>query len=99
LTEEMAKKRIEVEIFGQRYPLKSEAPEEYVKEVARLVDETMKRVAERMGPVPSVQIAVMAALYIADEYIKNEKEIEEIRKRLKEKVERLEKFLKEEGIN
>ncbi len=95
----MAKKRIEVEIFGQRYPLRSEAPEEYVREVAQFVDQTMRRVAERIGPVPSIQIAVMAALYIADEYIKNEREIGEIRKRLKEKVERLEKFLKEEGIN
>ncbi len=95
----MVKKRIEVEIFGQRYPLKSEAPEEYVREVAQLVDQTMRRVAERIGPVPSIQIAVMAALYIADEYIKNEREMEEIRKRLKEKVERVEKFLKEEGIN
>jgi len=88
-----------VEIFGQRYPLRSEAPEEYVREVAQLVDQTMRRVAERIGPAPSTQVAVMAALYIADEYIKNEREIERIRKRLKEKVERLEKFLKEEGIN
>ena len=88
-----------MEIFGQRYPLRSEAPEEYVREVAQLVDQTMRRVAERIGPAPSTQVAVMAALYIADEYIKNEREIERIRKRLKEKVERLEKFLKEEGIN
>jgi len=95
----MAKKRIEVEIFGQRYPLKSEAPEEYVREVAQFVDQTMRRVAERIGPAPSIQIAVMAALYIADEYIKNKREMGDIKKRLKEKVERLEKFLKEEGIS
>lgn len=92
----MVKKRIEVEIFGQRYPLRSEAPEDYVREVAQLVDSTMKKVAERMGALSSLQVAVLAALYIADEYIKREKEREELKKRLREQVERLERFVKEE---
>lgn len=92
----MVKKRIEVEIFGQRYPLRSEAPEEYVREVAQFVDKTMKKVAERTGAISSLQVAVLAALYIADEYIRGEKEREELRKRLKEQVERLDRFVKEE---
>lgn len=92
----MVKKRIEVEIFGQRYPLRSEAPEEYVREVAQFVDRTMKRVAERAGPISSLQVAVLAALYIADEYIRGEREREELKKRLKEQVERLDRFVKEE---
>lgn len=92
----MVKKRIEVEIFGHRYPLRSEAPEDYVREVASFVDRTMRKVAERTGAVSSLQVAVLAALYIADEYIKGEREREELKKRLKEQVERLERFVAEE---
>lgn len=90
------KNKIEVEIFGQKYPLRSTEPEEHVRRVAKFVDGVMREVAERTGLVSSLQIAVLAALYIADEYIKCESEKEELRKKLKEQVERLEQFVKEE---
>jgi len=82
-----------VEIFGQRYPLRSEAPEGYVREVAGFVDRTMREVAERTGAVSALQVAVLAALHIAEEYIRDRRNSEEIRKRLRERVERLGEFI------
>ncbi|MER3422384.1 MAG: hypothetical protein C4293_03300 [Nitrospiraceae bacterium] len=38
-------KTIEIEIYGQRYVLKGEADEEYVKRVAGYVDEQMRSLA------------------------------------------------------
>ncbi|MES4785485.1 MAG: hypothetical protein C4294_06335 [Nitrospiraceae bacterium] len=39
-------KTIEIEIYGQRYVLKGEADEEYVKRVAGYVDEQMRSLAQ-----------------------------------------------------
>lgn len=88
-----------MEIFGQRYPLKSEAPEAYVREVAGFVDRVMKEVAERTGAVSALQVAVLAALHIAEEYIRDRKNSEEMRKRLRERVERLGEFLSLEKVD
>ncbi|RLA92607.1 MAG: cell division protein ZapA [Deltaproteobacteria bacterium] len=95
----MVKRRVEVEIFGQRYPLRSDAPEGYVREVAGFVDQKMREVAERTGAVSTLQVAILAALHIAEEYIRDRRNSEEMRKRLRERVERLEEFIALERID
>jgi len=59
----------EVEIFGQTYSLRADADAEHVKRVAVLLDERMREVASAGRTVSSVQIAVLAALDIASEFI------------------------------
>jgi cell division protein ZapA len=61
------KSRVEVEILGQKYTIRSEAPPEYVRELAAYVEQ---RVREVQGPSPAqepVKLLALAALYIADE--------------------------------
>jgi cell division protein ZapA len=57
----------EVEIFGQRYAVRSEADEEHVRDVAGLVDAKMREVALNNPTGSPLQIAVLAALHLASE--------------------------------
>jgi cell division protein ZapA len=60
---------VHVEIFGQTYSVRG-ADEAYVKQLGRLVDEKMQDIAKSSGAVDSVRVAVLAALNIADEYLR-----------------------------
>lgn len=60
---------IEVEIFGQKYALRADADEEHVRKVADLVDQKMREVATGSRSISTMQIAVLAALDIASEYV------------------------------
>ena len=60
-------KTIKVEIYDQFYNLRGDLDEDYVKELARFIDEKMRTVAEATRTVDSMRVAVLAALNIADE--------------------------------
>jgi cell division protein ZapA len=60
-------KTIKVEIYDQFYNLRGDLDEDYVKELARYIDEKMRTVAEATRTVDSMRVAVLAALNIADE--------------------------------
>lgn len=89
----MVKRNVEVEIFGQRYSLKSEFPEEQVKKVAAYVDGKMREVAEGTTSVDSLHIAILTALNVAQEYLREKGEKEELLQRIKDKADRLEEFI------
>ena len=59
---------VEVQIFGQIYHLKGDNPA-HTREVARLVDERMNYIADRIQTADSYRIAVLTALHIADELL------------------------------
>jgi cell division protein ZapA len=61
------KSRVEVEILGHKYTIRSEASPDYVRELAAHVEQ---RAREIQGGTPSqdpVRLLALAALYIADE--------------------------------
>lgn len=61
-------KSVDVEIFGGTYSIKGEADPEYVRQLARFVDEKMRTLAQRSPSTVSAQrIAVLAAVNMADE--------------------------------
>ncbi|OWZ82870.1 cell division protein ZapA [Natranaerobius trueperi] len=68
------KHRTEVKIFGEHYTLKSSKEPEYMQKVAVTVDETMNHIAENKPRLSLHQIAVLAAVNLADEYLKLEEE-------------------------
>lgn len=59
-----------VEIFGQRYPVRSSLDRAYVTKVANYVDKKMHLAADRTRGGDSVRVAVLAALNIADEHFR-----------------------------
>jgi cell division protein ZapA len=58
-------KTIEVEICGQRYSVKGDADEAYVKRLAGYVEEQMKMLAQGMKTATMSKLAVLAAINIA----------------------------------
>jgi cell division protein ZapA len=89
----MAKRSIEVEIFGHRYTLKSEFPEAEVKRVAAFVDGKMREVAKGTASVDSLHIAILTALNIAQDYLQEKGSQKELLQRIQDKADRLEEFI------
>jgi len=61
---------IPVEILGQRYPVSTSLEPEYVARLAAVVDERMRHAMEETPNGESLQLAVLAALNIADELLR-----------------------------
>ena len=67
---------IRVEIAGEQYTLRADADEEYTRRCAALVDERMRTVAEK-GGVSAKNAAIMAALSLSDELLRERARIGE----------------------
>jgi cell division protein ZapA len=64
------KKAIEVSIMGQKFMVRSESDEDYVSRVAGYVDGKVNEVLTNTKSVASVQVALLTAMNIADEFFK-----------------------------
>lgn len=60
--------KVKVEIFGNTYSIRGDAPADYIRSLAEFVDRKMMEVSESTGSSSQLQIAILAALNIADEY-------------------------------
>jgi cell division protein ZapA len=79
----------EVYILGQKYIIKGDAPEEYIKQLAAFVDKKLKEVYNASPNVTPVKASILAALDIADELFKLKNEQEELAKHIEEKTNKL----------
>jgi cell division protein ZapA len=79
----------EVYILGQKYTIKGDAPEEYIREIASFVDKKLKEVHNSIPNITPVKASILAALDIADELFKLRSEQEVMTKTIEEKAERL----------
>ena len=76
----------QVEIFGEMYPLKSEeADVEYMKKLAAMVDKNMREAAKKTRSFSGNKISVLAALQLADDYCRLQKDYDELLALLEEK--------------
>src|SRR5262245_21558372 len=64
-------KSVSVEIFGQRYPIRSTLDPEYIQRLAAYVDGKIRAAGESAPGGDPVRVAVLAALNIADELFRN----------------------------
>ena len=67
--------RVEVEILGQKYTIRSEADPAYVREVAAYVEKRVKGVEGQVRGQDPVKALALAALYIADELFRARSEL------------------------
>src|SRR5512133_1964012 len=58
---------IKVEIYDQTYTVRSDGDPEYLKQLAEYVDRRMREISSGTLTVDSRKVAILAALYIADE--------------------------------
>ncbi|MBI5806193.1 MAG: cell division protein ZapA [bacterium] len=84
----VSKNGIKVEIFGTEYRIKGDANGDYIKQVAGLVDERMRQIAEASMTGSVAKIAILAAVNIADELLKErlarESAMDKLSERLKQ---------------
>ncbi|HCU24658.1 MAG TPA: hypothetical protein DF383_06555 [Deltaproteobacteria bacterium] len=64
------KKTFEVTLFNQKFQLKSESDEHYVQRVADYVNQKLFDIQEKTKSVSSLNVALLAALNIADDFFK-----------------------------
>ena len=62
------KKALDVEILGQKFTISSDADENYMLKVAGYVDAKMQELMHASKPAAKTNVAMLAALNIADEY-------------------------------
>lgn len=62
------KKALDVEILGQKFTISSDAEEGYMLKVAGYVDGKMQELMRSPKPATKSNVAMLAALNIADEY-------------------------------
>lgn len=78
------KSAIEVQICGRHYTIRGDATQDRARELAAYVDEQMRRLSASATSVPSLNVAVLAALNIAEELF----EVREEKRLLEEYYER-----------
>ena len=91
------KKAVEVEIMGERFTVRSDGDENYVRKVAGYVDGKMQEVLKTTRPVAKSSVAMLAALNIADEYQRLKDNYDAIMQRLNHLSKKLSTTLTEEG--
>jgi len=91
------KRVVDVEIMGQKFSVKSDADENYIRTVADYVDEKLRELLKSARPTAQFNVAIMAALNIADEYHQLKEKHETVLNRLNHLTRRLSITLAEEG--
>ena len=88
----MNAKSIRVPIFGNEYPLRGEN-EDFTKRVAAYVDGMLTHIHDKIPEQPPMTVAVLSALNIAEDVLKERDEHEEEVSHIEAEVEKLSNYL------
>jgi cell division protein ZapA len=77
---------IEINILGQKYTVRGDADEEYIKKLALYVDEKLKEIHAANPNITPMKAAILASLTIADELHKIRDAHETAAKNIEEKT-------------
>ncbi len=84
---------VEIKVFGQTFTVKTDSEEAQIQEVARYVNEKMDEVLKRTRSVSSLNVAILTALNIADDLLKEREKrmalLKEVGMRSKDLVEKI----------
>jgi len=86
-------KSVSVEIFGQRYPIRSSLDPDYIKRLATYVDGKIRAAGDSAPSGDAVRLAVLAALNIADELFRQLESSRSTDGRVTERAEEIERLL------
>ena len=88
-----ASRTVKVKVYGQEYPLKGHDDPEYIRAVARYVDEKMADIQANTTVTAPLRLAVLAALNIADELFKLQREKDDLLAEFEEKAREISEYL------
>ena len=99
----MGKERsVEIKVFGQTYTVKTDAEEDHIQEVARYVNEKIDEVLNKTRSVSTLNVAILTALNIADDLLKEKEKrmilLHEIEKKSEELAEKIDLRLSGEDL-
>ncbi|OGW51999.1 MAG: hypothetical protein A2Y81_10190 [Nitrospirae bacterium RBG_13_43_8] len=77
---------VEVVILGQKYTIKGDATEEYIRKLASYVDTRLKEVNSSVPNVMPVKALILTSLNIADELFRMKTEQEKATKVIEDKA-------------
>lgn len=63
----MANERVEFEVLGQKYTIRSEASPEYVRKLVDYLEATLRDLDPRGGGQEPTKLSILAALHVTDE--------------------------------
>lgn len=78
-----------VEILGRYYTIRGIDDQEYLEKLAKYVDEHMRKIVTATGTVDTLKVAILAALTMADEHFRAEKERQNVDKELSRNIDAL----------
>lgn len=84
----------EVKILGQRYKIRSDEGEEYIQRLADFVNGELTEAGKASRTVATHNVAILAALNIADNLFKLRDEEARMKKNVKERVRRILKLVR-----
>ena len=86
-------KVVQIEIHGQKYPIRTELDPAYVLELAQFVEGRMALASKASPSSDTVAIAILAALNITDEYFRARNSLTADSGRLAARTEALERIV------
>ena len=86
-------KVVQVEVHGQKYPIKTELDPRYVEELAQFVEARMALASRSSPSSDAVGLAILTALNITDEYFRAKSAMTSTSGTLTERTEALEKMV------
>lgn len=78
------KNKITVEVYGESYALKGNIEDERVKMIASIVDQKMRGIAKTNSRLSPTKVAVLAALNLAEDYLRLENDYNQLVQMLRE---------------
>jgi len=93
------KKNVEIKILGQSYLIKTDTSDEYLQKIAGFIDAQMKEILKTTAGISSTNLAVLAALNIADLYFKLKEEKENLEVSSLKLAEMIEKELQKDKVS
>lgn len=65
---------VEIKVFGQTFSVKTDADADHIQAVARYVNEKMEEVLKKTRSVSTLNVAILTALNIADDLLKEKEQ-------------------------
>ncbi|MHB1680028.1 MAG: cell division protein ZapA [bacterium] len=84
---------VELKILNQKYLINSDKTKKYLEELAAYINNKADEVSKKTKSVDSLNIAVLTALNIADDYLSMQMETTNESKRVLEKVNNIYKYI------
>lgn len=90
-------KPVEVTILGQKFVVRSDSEETYIKNVASFVDKKMNEILQKTKSVSNLNVAILTAMNIADEFFSFKKKKDQSADGVAKKIEEMIRFIDSQG--